>query len=153
MIRLWIPASNNFYRSHTLFCFIALCHLMRSLKLITRFYTGIFLANFLVTLSCIYLLRHFGHSAQKIIGVLFWYKIITIAGLFYTSVYYRKNEMYYYQNLSVSKLQLGVVTSLFDFSVWVVLMMIQLMLGIPAFIFNLSLGSVLLIYLYLYSRE
>ena len=126
---------------------------MRSLKLITRFYTGIFLANFLVTLSCIYLLRHFGHSAQKIIGVLFWYKIITIACLFYTSVYYRKNEMYYYQNLGVSRVQLGVTTSLFDFSIWLVLMLIQMLIGIPIYIFNLSLGSVLLIYLYLYSRE
>jgi len=126
---------------------------MRSLKLITRFYTGIFLANFLVTLSCIYLLRHFGHSAQKILGLLFWYKIITIAGLFYTSVYYRKNELYYYQNLGVSKLQLGIATSLFDFSVWVVLMLIQLLIGIPSSIFKLSLVSVLLVYLYLYSRE
>jgi hypothetical protein len=126
---------------------------MRSLKLVTRFYTGIFLPNFLVTLSCVYLFRYFGHSAQKLIGAFFWYKIISMVLLFYTSVYYRKSELYYYQNLGISKLQLGISTSVFDFFIWLAFIMIQLRFGIPAYIFNLIVISVLLFYVYLYNRK
>jgi Mg2+/Co2+ transporter CorB len=126
---------------------------MRTLKLITRFYGGIFLANFLVTLSCIYLFSHAEKDAYKIIGVLFWYKVITIIMVFYTAVYYKKNELYYYQNLGVSKRQLLIVTSVFDFLLWLILVIIQLLIGIPGYIAKLLLWSVLLIHLYLYTRK
>ncbi|WP_234997781.1 hypothetical protein [Mucilaginibacter sp. OK098] len=51
-------------------------------------------------------------------GFLFWFKVITIGMIFSTAIYYQKKEMYYYQNLGVSKLKLGVTTSLFDFLLW-----------------------------------
>jgi hypothetical protein len=91
---------------------------MRTLKLITRFYGGIFSANFLITLSCIFLLGVYGHYAYQILGILFWYKVLSIILIFYTAIFYKKNELYYYQNLGVSKLLLGVVTSVFDFILW-----------------------------------
>lgn len=97
---------------------------MRTVKLITRFYGQIFLANFLITLSCIYLIKHAENQAYKIIGVLFWYKVTTIILIFYTAIYYKKNELYYYQNLGISKPQLGIVTSIVDFLLWLVLLLI-----------------------------
>lgn len=97
---------------------------MRTFKLITRFYSGIFLANFLITLSCIGLLGYYSANASQLIGILFWFKIITIAVIFYSAVFYKKNELYYYQNLGISKLRLGVFTSLFDFLLWLILSII-----------------------------
>jgi len=125
---------------------------MRKLRLITRFYNGVFLINFLITLSCVYSMRHFGDDVYKIIGLLFWYKVISLILVFYITVYYRKNEQYYYQNLGVSKLQLGLTTSAFDFMLWLVFILVQLLIGIPAYVFNIVLWGVLLIYLYLYNK-
>jgi len=125
---------------------------MRTLKLITRFYSGIFLVNFLITLSCVYSMRHFGDDVHEIIGLLFWYKVISLALIFYFAVHYKKNEQYYYQSLGISKLQLGFTTSAFDFTLWLVFILIQLFIGIPAYIFNMVLWGVLLIHVYLYNK-
>jgi hypothetical protein len=126
---------------------------MRALKLIIRFYYGLFLADFLISLSCVFLLAHLGNEAYKIIGILFWYKVITIALVFYGALFYKKNEQYYYQSLGVSSIQLLLVTSLIDFSIWLALIIIQMNIGIPGYIFNIILGSVLLLHLYLYNKK
>ncbi|MDP9046793.1 MAG: hypothetical protein M3N14_01565 [Bacteroidota bacterium] len=126
---------------------------MRTLKLIARFYNGIFLANFLVTLSCVYLLGNYGSHAHKIITVLFWYKMISVQLVFSTAIYYSRNELYYYQNLGVSKLQMGVTVTIVDFLIWLGLIIWQLSAGIPGYAFQLILWSVLLIYLYAYARK
>lgn len=99
---------------------------MRKLLLITRFYKGIFLANFLVTLSCLYLVWKFRANAPEIIGVLFWYKVITINVVLYATIQYRKNELYYYQNLGVSKLLLWITISAFDFLLWLMLIILMI---------------------------
>lgn len=70
---------------------------MRTLKLIARFYRGIFLANFLVTLSCIGIIGYYGTHAHKLMGFLFWFKVVAIGMIFSTAIYYQKKEMYYYQ--------------------------------------------------------
>jgi len=97
---------------------------MRTLKLIARFYRGIFLANFLVTLSCIGIVGYYGSHAHKLMGFLFWFKVITLGMIFSTAIYYQKKEMYYYQNLGVSKLKLGITTSVFDFLIWLFIIII-----------------------------
>lgn len=126
---------------------------MRTFKLITRFYGEIFLANFLVTFSCIYLLGNYGAKARELIGILFWYKIITITLIFYTATYHKSNEFYYFQSLGISKLQLVISTSIVDFLLWVAFIILQLCLGIPGYVFNLLLWFVLLIHLYLYIKK
>ncbi|HEY2581309.1 MAG TPA: hypothetical protein VGI43_05865 [Mucilaginibacter sp.] len=126
---------------------------MHTLKLITRFYGKIFLANFLVSLSCVYLLGNYGDRAYEIIIVLFWYKVISIVLLFYMAVYYQKQELYYYQNLGISKLKLGITTSVFDFLFWLALILWQLLLGIPGYLFNLLLWTILLTHLYVYIKK
>jgi len=97
---------------------------MRTLKLIARFYQGIFLANFLVTASCIGLIIFYGRHVIEIMFVIFWYKIATMALNFWTAIYYQKHELYYYRNLGVSKLKLGIATGIFDFLLWTVLIII-----------------------------
>jgi hypothetical protein len=126
---------------------------MRALKLIIRFYFDLFLADFLISLSCVFLLAHLGNEAYKIIGILFWYKVITIALVFYGALFYKKNEIYYYQSLGVSSIQLLIATSLIDFSIWLAFIIIQMNIGIPGYIFNIILGSVLLLHLYLYNKK
>jgi len=126
---------------------------IRTIKLIARFYGGIFLANFLVTLSCVYLLRFAGKDAQLLLVVFFWYKVISISLIFYTAVYYKRHELYYYQNLGISKIRLILTTSVFDFFVWLIFILLQLIIYIPGYIFNLILWSVLLIHLYAYNRK
>lgn len=126
---------------------------MRTVKLIARFYRDLFLANFLISLSCVFLLAHLGKEAYEIIGVLFWYKVITITLIFYSAIFYKKNELYYYQSLGVSKLQLIVVTSIFDFLIWLALIIFQMSIGIPGYLFKLLLWSVLLFHLYLYLKK
>ena len=105
---------------------MALSHLMRTLILVTRFYSGLFFANFLITLSCFGIILTYGDHAFEIIGVLFWFKIITMALVFFGAVYYKKQELYYYQNLGVSKLKLGIITSTFDFTLWTIVLFIGL---------------------------
>ncbi|HTH81670.1 MAG TPA: hypothetical protein VL490_01970 [Mucilaginibacter sp.] len=126
---------------------------MRTVKLISRFYGNIFLANFLVTLSCVYLLAQAGKNDQALVAVFFWYKIISMALIFYTAIHYKKNELYYYQNLGISKLRLILTTSAFDLFVWLIFVASQLVIDIPGYIFNLILWGVLLIHLYVYIKK
>jgi hypothetical protein len=126
---------------------------MRTIRLITRFYGAIFLANFLVTLSCVYLLAMAGKNDQAIVAVFFWYKIISMTLIFYTAIYYKKNELYYYQNLGITKLKLILTTSVFDFFVWLIFILLQLLIGIPGSIFNYILWGVLLVHVYIYYKK
>lgn len=98
---------------------------MRTIRLIARFYGAIFLANFLVTLSCIYLLAMAGKNDRAIVAVFFWYKLISMMLIFYTAIHYKKQELYYYQNLGISKRQLILFTSIFDFFVWLIFILLQ----------------------------
>jgi hypothetical protein len=66
----------------------------------------------------------YGTLAHKLMGILFWYKVISIGMIFSTAIYYKKKELYYYQNLGVSKVKLGISTSVFDFLLWLILIII-----------------------------
>ncbi|RYE13428.1 MAG: hypothetical protein EOP45_21210, partial [Sphingobacteriaceae bacterium] len=78
--------------------------MIRHLKLISRFYKELALANLLVTLACIYLISYFGEKAREILGILFWFKLITILCFLYFVLQRKHNELYYYQNLGVTKM-------------------------------------------------
>jgi len=104
--------------------FAALSHRMRTLKLITRFYRGIFLANFFVTIVCVYAIAFHRDEANKLIGTFFWGKIVTLSMILYFALQSQKKELYYYQNLGVSKRRLAVTTWMFDFSLWLMLIII-----------------------------
>src|ERR1700744_74826 len=101
---------------------------MRTFKLIARFYRGFFLADFLATLVLVCAIAIHHDMATKLIGPFFWCKIISIAVVAYAAITYRKKELYYYQNLGITKWQLIIVTSVLDFLIWVALMTIVLIL-------------------------
>jgi len=54
---------------------------MQAIGLIRRFYSGFFLANFLITLSCLGLLVYYGEKAHFILSTLIWYKLITMLAI------------------------------------------------------------------------
>jgi len=97
---------------------------MRTLKLIARFYRGIFLANFFVTIVSAYAIALHRDLANKLIGTFFWGKIVTLCLIIYFAFVAKKKELYYYQNLGVSKQKLAVTVWLVDFSLWLILIII-----------------------------
>ncbi|MDR3711489.1 MAG: hypothetical protein P4L51_01635 [Puia sp.] len=71
--------------------------------------------NLLVTLACAFL---FGEYGNRIFAVLFWFKIATLALVWYFTEQYKKEEFYYYLNLGVSKTFLWTTTLGFDLSLF-----------------------------------
>ncbi len=98
---------------------------MRTLKLIARFYRGFFLPNILVTISCVYIQHETAAAKFGVTGVLFWYKLITMALILWYILSDKKKELYYYQNLGISKVMLAVTTSVFDFSLCVLIYLLS----------------------------
>jgi hypothetical protein len=98
---------------------------MHALKLIARFYSGKFLPNFFVTIVSVYAIASHRDQANKLIGTFFWGKIITLALIIYFAFTAKRKELYYYQNLGMSKQKLALTIGLFDFSLWLGLIIIS----------------------------
>ncbi|HCY76132.1 MAG TPA: hypothetical protein DHV28_09450 [Ignavibacteriales bacterium] len=49
------------------------------------------------------------------IQALFWFKIFTLAIIVYSTNVYKKNEIYYYKNLGITRLTLWIPILIFDF--------------------------------------
>jgi len=94
---------------------------MRKLKLICRFYSGFFFADFCVTLSTLGLLLFYGAKAHLILTTLIWYKVITMSVILYLTINSKKHTLYYYQNLGVSRGVLVIATSTIDFILFLAL--------------------------------
>jgi hypothetical protein len=56
-----------------------------------------------------------GPKGISIIQALFWFKITTLAIIVYFMNIYKKNELYYYKNLGISRLRLWIPILVFDF--------------------------------------
>jgi hypothetical protein len=92
--------------------------LLKKLQLIWTFYKGFVLVSTLITACCLYL---FWQNGFGIFVVLFWFKIITLGLIYYFINAYKKKEFYYYQNLGISKLLLWTTTLVFDFVLFIIL--------------------------------
>jgi type III secretory pathway component EscU len=66
----------------------------------------------IITLCCLTL---FWVNDFSIFAGIFWLKIATLALTFYFINRYKKNEFYYFQNLGISKILLWATTLIFDF--------------------------------------
>ena len=75
----------------------------------------------IITLLCIYFFRLNGESA---LGVLLWFKLLTLGLFVFFIENYKKKEFYYYQNLGISKSILWISTLVFDFALFVVLIIL-----------------------------
>jgi type III secretory pathway component EscU len=97
-----------------------------TIRLIITFYKSFAFASNLITFSCIYLINLYGKNAIYIIQALFWFKIITLALIFYYIQNYKKDEFYYYKNLGLTKKHLWISTFTFDFILFLILFILTL---------------------------
>jgi hypothetical protein len=96
-------------------------HNLKSLLLFFSFYRNFLLAAWLVNAACLFLFWRYGLEA---FAVLFWFKIATLALIFYFINSYKQNEFYYYRNLGIPKRVLWTVTLSVDIIVFIILFII-----------------------------
>ncbi len=94
--------------------------LLRTIRLLLTFYRSFFIPNFLITLICLGLFREYGLS---IFFVLFWLKLSCMALVFAYIRAYKNSEFYYYKNLGLSKAFLWTTTLVFDFCLFLFLLL------------------------------
>lgn len=100
---------------------VVTCFNTKNLSLLYRFYLNFCLVSIIITLVSMALLYTLGVAAAVII---IWFKIITMVIFAWYVSSYKKNEFYYYRNLGLSKLRLFACTLGFDFTVFVLLMVL-----------------------------
>ena len=91
--------------------------LLKIIKLIATFYRSFFIATSAITVCCIWIFQDYGISTYF---ALFWFKIATLGLVYYFIKDYKAKDIYYYQNLGVSKVVLWSSTLIFDFSLFLV---------------------------------
>ncbi|MBU1579821.1 MAG: hypothetical protein KJ754_10360, partial [Bacteroidetes bacterium] len=74
---------------------------MRPFRLIFTFYRSFAFASWMITLCCMLVTYTNGSSAFT---TLFWFKLSTLAVFFFFINSYKREEIYYYKNLGISKL-------------------------------------------------
>ena len=94
---------------------------MKQLRLLITFYKPIALTSYILTAICLYTLYTQGLSSFQ---PLFWFKIFTLGLFVYYINNYKRQEYYYYKNLGFSKLKLWIPILIFDFSVFLISMII-----------------------------
>jgi hypothetical protein len=92
-------------------------------NLFFTFYKSFCFVSVLISIVCAYFLIKYGASAYS---VLFWFKIITSALIFYYIREYKSKEFYFYKNLGISKKALFIFSFLFDFTVYFIVVIIAL---------------------------
>jgi hypothetical protein len=93
-------------------------HLLKTLSLIWTFYRNFLVASLLVTATCGHLFWKWGFS---VFAGIFWLKIATLVLIYHYVNGNKKKEYYYYLNLGVSKVLLWTSTLLFDFALFIFL--------------------------------
>lgn len=92
--------------------------ILKTIKLIWTFYQSCLLYSLLINISCLVLFYQYGFG---IFTVLFWFKIITLGISYYFINSNKQKEYYYYRNLGVSKSLLWTSTLIFDFVLFIFL--------------------------------
>jgi hypothetical protein len=87
--------------------------LIKKAKIIFTFYRNFLLLSLLITACCLVLFWQYGLS---ILSTIFWFKMTTLALIYYFINSNKQKEYYYYQNLGISKRFLWSVTLIFDLS-------------------------------------
>lgn len=97
--------------------------IMKTIRLIFAFYSLFAFASLMITLSCMCILYTWGIATFI---VLFWFKIISLFLIFYYTISYKKDVFYYYKNLGLTKKHLWVPTLIFDFILFLILVILTL---------------------------
>ncbi len=91
--------------------------LLKKIKIIFTFYRSFFIASNTITVCCIFIFLKNGISVYF---PLFWFKIVTLGLIYYFLRSYKSKEIYYYQNLGISKIILWASTLAIDFLMFIV---------------------------------
>ena len=91
--------------------------LLKIIKLILTFYRSFFVATTSITICCIWIFQKNGISSYF---ALFWFKIATLGLIYFFIKTYKSKEIYYYQNLGVSKILLWTSTLTLDFTLFII---------------------------------
>jgi hypothetical protein len=91
-------------------------------KHMMTFYRGVFIVNFLLTLSSIFVYIKYGAIA---LVAVFWFKIFTLIFILYVYTLFKKKEFHYYYNLGISKTHLFVSVFIFDIFLFVSLIFLM----------------------------
>lgn len=93
---------------------------MKTLRSILTFYKSFAFVSILITLASVAIVYLSGSKGVFMIQGFFWFKIFSLAAIFYINNTYKKDEYYYYKNLGVSKLMLWIPTLAFDLTLFLV---------------------------------
>ncbi len=98
---------------------------MRVLRLLLTFYKSFAFVSLMITLACLGPIYMLGID---FFAVLLWFKIITLGLILYYIHNYQKNIFFYYKNLGLTKKKLCIVTLSFDFSLFLALTILTLVI-------------------------
>ena len=97
---------------------------MRTLRAILSFYSSFAFLGFLLTAACLGTIFTTGIA---MFTLLFWFKIGTIWLIYYFTDSYKRKEYYYYDNMGISKRTLWIPALAFDFTVFMVSMVVLML--------------------------
>jgi hypothetical protein len=93
----------------------------KAARLIWTFYKNFLFSSLIITTCCLSAFWKYSFSA---FSGLFWLKITTLALTYYFINQSKNKEYHYYQNLGISKLLLWASTFLFDFALFISLIIL-----------------------------
>jgi len=96
---------------------------MKNRKLYLTFYKSFCFTSIVITFACAYFIKLGGLSLYS---VLFWFKVITLALIYYYMKEYKSKEFYFYKNLGVSKKALWIFAISIDMIIYFVVIFIAL---------------------------
>lgn len=96
---------------------------MKTIRLLLTFYKSFAVFSIFITLSCSGIIFEWGIST---ITALIWFKIITLGIIFYTVSTSKNDSFSYYKNLGLSKVHLWIATFIFDFLLFMTVLILIL---------------------------
>ena len=95
--------------------------ILKTIRLIWTFYRSFFVLSLLLTTCNLILFWEYGLG---IFVELFWLKVLTLAITFYFINSYKNKEYYFYQNLGLSKVLIWTTSLIFDFVLFIFLIIL-----------------------------
>jgi len=99
---------------------------LKTLRLISAFYQSFFISTWIITGCCLWIFGEYGWIS---FSSLVWLKIFTLGLVFFFMDKYKRHEIYYYQNLGVSKKVLWCSTVAFDFLLFLTSILVTYTIG------------------------
>lgn len=90
---------------------------LKAIRLVLTFYRSFYIATTAITACCAWVICKNGISA---FSILFWFKIAALLLTCYFVKNYKAKEVYYYQNLGISKVVLWSCVMALDFALFIV---------------------------------